>query len=149
MQVAVEIPAAVARFLEGIETGDWGGMEEHLAPDVLYDASVPGWHYQYQGAARVVREFQNEWTRKHTWRVVESHAAYTPDGVVLDFEARGCCPGDESHAAHEEAIRMANIFRLEGGRIAEHRFYCCGEWDEETIRRIEEEAPKVRREGRA
>ena len=112
---------------------------------MLYDASVPGWHYQYEGAERVAKEYENEWTGQHVWDVVEHHVSPTPDGVVLDFEARGTCRGDANHPPHEEAVRIANIFRLEGGRIAEHRFYCCGEWDEETLRRIEAEAPKVNR----
>lgn len=143
----VEIPPAIQTFLEGIETGRWETIEHHLADDVFYDATVPGWHYQYEGAARVAEEYREEWTGKHTWRVVERHVSSTPDGAVVDFEARGRCPGDDNHAAHEEAVRIANIFRLKNGRIAEHRFYCCGEWDEETLRRIEAEAPKAQRRG--
>lgn len=137
------LPIAVQRFLHGLETGEWDGIEQHLQTDVLYDASVPSWHYQYAGAAQVAREYREEWTGKHPWRIVERHVAATPDGVVVDFEARGRCPGDESHPAHEEAVRIANIFRLIEGRIAEHRFYCCGEWDAQTLRRIEAEAPRV------
>lgn len=148
MTTKTDIPIAVARFLDGIWTGDWSGIEDHLTADVLYDASVPGWHYQYAGAERVAQEYREEWTGQHTWRVIERHVSPTPDGVVVDFEARGRCPGDENHDAHEEAIRIANIFRLADGLIAEHRFYCCGEWDEETLQRIEAEAPKVSREGR-
>lgn len=141
----VEIPAAIQRFLEGIETGNWDGVEVFYTPNALYDASVPGWRYQYEGAARIAQEMRLEWTGKHTWRIVEQHLVSTAEQVVVDFEARGRCPGDEHHTPHEEACRIANIFRLEGDRIAEHRFYCCGEWDEETLRRIETEAPKVRR----
>jgi ketosteroid isomerase-like protein len=145
-ELSIEIPTAIRSFFAGIETGDWEGIEQRLAEDVLYDASVPGWHYQYQGAGRVAREYREEWTGQHTWRIVEHHMSPTADGVVVDFEARGRCPGDENHEAHEEAVRIANIFRLADGRILEHRFYCCGEWDEQTLRRIEAEAPRV--EGR-
>ncbi|MGH2597922.1 MAG: nuclear transport factor 2 family protein [Dehalococcoidia bacterium] len=140
-----EVPAAIQHFLEGIQTGNWDGVEDCFTPDAVYDASVPGWHYQYQGAARIAQELREEWTGKHPWWLVEINVVLTPVGAVVDFEARGRCPGDERHAPHEEGIRLANIFRLEGGRIAEHRFYCCGEWDEETLRRIEAEAPNVRR----
>jgi ketosteroid isomerase-like protein len=143
--VETDIPAAVARFLDALETGRWDGFHECLSPDVVYDASVPGWHYQYEGAARVAQEYEHEWTGKHAWHVIERHVSPTADGVVVDFEARGRCPGDDSHGPHEEAVRIANIFRLEDGRIAEHRFYCCGEWDEETLRRIELEASKIER----
>jgi ketosteroid isomerase-like protein len=143
--VELDVPAPVRRFLEGVESGDWDGMESCLTPDVLYDASVPGWHFQHQGPARVAEQYRQEWTGKHSWRMVELHVSPTTDGVVVDFEARGQCPGDDDHRPHEEAVRIANIFRLTNGRIAEHRFYCCGEWDEQTLRRIEAEAPRVER----
>lgn len=138
-----ELPAAIQRLLDGIQTGDWVGVEAHLAPDAIYDGSMPGWRVQYQGAERIVRELREEWTGKHTWRIVELHASPTADGTVIDFELRGRCPGDETHPGHEEAVRVANIFRLEEGRISEHRYYCCGEWDEETLRRIKAEAPTI------
>lgn len=138
-----EFPAAIQRFLDGIRTGDWDGVEAHFAPDAVYDGSMPGWRVRYQGPERIARDLREEWTGRHTWRVVEIHVSPTPDGTVIDFELRGPCPGDEAHPGHEEAVRVANIFRLEKERIAEHRWYCCGEWDEETVRRIEAEAPKV------
>jgi hypothetical protein len=140
-----DVPVAVQRLLDGMQTANWDGIEECFTADALYDASVPGWRYQYEGAERIARELREEWTAKHPWRIVELHVAPTAEGVVVDFEIRGRCPGDEHHTQHEEACRLANIFRLEDGRIAEHRFYCCGEWDEETLRRIEDEAPRVRR----
>ncbi len=140
-----EIPAAIQRFLEGMETGNWDGMEDYYTPDAIYDATVPGWRYQYEGPVRILEELRDEWTGRNTWRFVELHIAPTADGVVVDFEARGQRPSHAHHGPHEVACRLANIFHLEGGRIAEHRFYCCGEWDEETIRHIETEAPKVRR----
>lgn len=133
------VPPAVTAFLRGLQTGEWDGMEGFLTPDVLYDATVPGWRYQYEGVERVVREYREEWTGRHPWRVAECQVHPTPDGAVVDLEARAGSPGAE------EAFRQANIFRLDGGRIAEHRFYCCGEWDDATLRAIDEGAPKVRR----
>lgn len=143
------LPAAVQQFLHAVQSGRWDGMADHLAPDVVYDASVPGWHYQYQGVDRVAREYQEEWTGKHPWRVVELHATRTPEGVVVDFEVRGRGPGGDDGPTAEEACRIANIFRLADGRIAEHRFYCCGEWDADTVQRIDAEAPRIDRQGRA
>jgi hypothetical protein len=134
-----DAPAAIDRFLRAVESGDWAGLEPYLTEDVLYDASVPGWRYRRIGRPVVLQELGVAWTGKHTWRIVELHVSPTTDGAVVDLELRGRCPGDEDHPAHEEACRMANIFRLDDGRICEHRFYCCGEWDEETIRRIDEE----------
>ncbi len=142
-----QLPAAVQRLLEGIESGDWEGMEQHFTPDALYDGSMPGWRVQYEGPVRIVQELREVWTGAHTWRLVERHAIRAGDNVVVDFEAHGTAPASDSEPARDERYRMANIFRLDDGRIAEHRYYCCGVWDEATVRQIEETAPKVARSG--
>jgi ketosteroid isomerase-like protein len=136
-----DLPPAIQKFLEGLQTGDWTGIEQYLTPDAIYDATVPGWRYQYRGAERIARELREDWTGRNTWRIVELHVTPTRDGVVVDFEARGRRPQGAALREGEVCARLANIFRLEGGRIAEHRFYCAGEWDEATVRRIENEAP--------
>jgi ketosteroid isomerase-like protein len=138
-----ELPAAVQRFLDAVQSGRWDGIADHLAPDVVYDASVPGWHHQYQGVDRVAREYREEWTGRHPWRVVELHTTPTAEGVVVDFEVRGAARGGDGEPGSEEACRIANIFRLAGGLIVEHRFYCCGECDPETVRRIDAQAPRI------
>ena len=140
----VTLPISVEEFVHRIETADWNGMEDHLAEDVLYDASVPGWRYQYQGAARVLQEYREEWNGKYRWTTVERHVVSGDDGVVLVMEMHGTPirPGD-----HPPVVcRLSNLFRLKGDRIAEHRYTCCGEWDPETVDQIEKHAPKV--EGR-
>ena len=106
---------------------------------------MPGWRAQFEGPARVTQEYRQEWTGRHPWHVVEQHVTQADDVVVVDFEAHGTSVGAGAHASTSEVIRMANIFRLQEGRIAEHRYYCCGEWDETTVRRIRAEAPKVDR----
>jgi hypothetical protein len=138
----VAVPAAVDEFVRRIHNADWDGMEQHLTADVLYDASVPGWHYQYQGAGRVVQEYREEWSGKYRWTVVDRHVVATDLAVVLDIEMHGEPMRDGIAPA---VCRLANIFRLEGDRIAEHRYYCCGEWDPETVRHITEHAPTVNR----
>lgn len=140
------VPAAIQRFLEGIQTGNWDGIEECYTPDALFDASDPGGHYRYRGPARIAQEFREEWTGTHPWALVELHIVPTVDGAVVDFEARGRCPGDAQHAAHEEGAGLANILRLREGRIAEHRVYCTGHRNEETLRRIETQ-PAARLQG--
>jgi hypothetical protein len=140
----IAIPVAVEEFVRRIQTADWDGMEEHLTADVLYDASVPGWHYQYEGAGRVVQEYREEWNGKYLWSVQVQHVVATRDAVVLGIEIHGQPIRDDG--LPPALCRLANLFRLEGDRIAEHRFYCCGEWDPETVRNIAEHAPKV--EGR-
>jgi hypothetical protein len=144
-----EVPPAIGRFLTGLETSNWDGMEDFLTDDALYDGTVPGWWYQYQGRETLLHAYRSEWTGKHAWRVIALKVLPTPDGAVVELEARGDCPGDAEHAPHQEGLRLANIFRLDDGRIAEHRYYCPGEFSEEELRRIDLEAPKVRRSEQA
>lgn len=146
-RTTLELPPAVARFVRGLETGDWNGMEDALTPDVRYDASVPEWHYQYEGAARVAQDYREEWSGRWVWELVEQHASRTTDGLVLDIEVHGRPHGSSSDSPAAVVCRLANIFRLDGDRIAEHRFYCCGEWGPEAVRHIREHAPQF--EGRA
>lgn len=136
-----DAPEAVQRFLAGLETGDWSGIEHHLAEEVLYDASVPGWHYQYEGRERIAMEYRSEWTGRHPWRFKELHVERCRSGAaVVDFEVRW------GEAGSEEACRMANLFRFdESGCITEHRLYCCGEWEPETVRQVDASAPRVHR----
>lgn len=140
------LPDAVQRFLEGVESGDWTGMEQHLTPDVVYDGSMPGWRAQYRGPARVTQDYREEWTGRHPWKVTNLNDTRADDVVVLDFEGTYASPGDGSNPPQRELFRMASFFRLRDGRIAEHRYFCCGEWDEATIRRIETTAPRLERE---
>lgn len=139
----VSLPTAVDEFVRRIATADWEGMEDHLTPDVLYDASVPGWHYQYRGAARVVQEYREEWSGRYRWRIVERHVVAGDAAVVLLIEMHGTA----IHAGEYPPVvcRLSNLFRLEGDRILEHRYTCCGEWDPETVRHIAGNAPKVER----
>ena len=133
-----QVPTAVQRFLDGLQSGDWTGIEDHLTPDVIQDGSMPGWRLQYQSPQRVARALHEEWTGHGTWYITEQHTTVTDMAVVVEFEAVSA-PGEGPRLM----VRMANVFALRNGRIAEHRYYCCGDWDEQTVRRIEAEAPKV------
>lgn len=137
----VTLPSAVEEFLGRIASADWEGMEDHLTEDVLYDASVPGWRYQYGGAARVVREYREEWNGKFRWTVVDRHAVAGADTVAMLIEMHGTPIRPGEHAP--VVCRLSNFFRLEGDRIAEHRYTCCGEWGPDTLRHIAQRAPMV------
>jgi hypothetical protein len=140
----VALPTAVDEFLSRIATADWEGMEEHMTAEVLYDAAVPGWHYQYQGAARVVQEYREEWNGKYRWHIVERHVVAGHGAVALLIEMHGT----PIRAGEDPPVvcRLSNFFRLDGDRINEHRYTCCGEWDPQTVRHIIGHAPTV--EGR-
>jgi len=137
----VALPTAVEEFVRRIGTADWEGMEDHLAADVLYDAAVPGWHYQYQGAARVMQEYREEWSGKYRWQIVERHVVGGDAAVVLLIEMRGTPIRAGEHLP--VVCRLSNLFRLDDDQIAEHRYTCCGEWDPDTVRHIAEHAPSV------
>jgi len=134
-----QLPNAVQRFLDGLKSGDWTGMEQHLTPDAIHDGSMPGWRVLYEGPASIVQAFREEWTGKGTWRLPELNVTTAGDTVVVELE------GTLITSNEELLCRIANFFELRDGRIAEHRYYCCGEWSEETVRQIETEAPKIDR----
>lgn len=134
-----QLPNAVQRFLDGLSSGDWNGMEQHLTPDAIHDGSMPQWRVQYQGPDRIVQAFREEWTGKGTWRLPEPVVTTAGDTVVLELEATLVAPNEPL------LCRIANFFQLRDGRIAEHRYYCCGEWSEETVRRIAADAPRIER----
>lgn len=133
------LPTAVQRFLDGLQTGDWDGMEQHFTPDAVHDGSMPDWRVQYEGPERITRAYREEWTVKGTWRIPEPGVTRSGDVVVVELEGTLSTPDEEL------LCRIANFFRVRDGRIAEHRYYCCGEWSEATRRRIEAEAPRVER----
>ena len=135
-----QLPSAVQRFLDGLRTGDWDGMEQHLTPDAIHDGSMPEWRVQYAGPDRIVRAYREEWTGKGTWAIPEPAVTQSEDTVVVELEGTLVTPDENL------LCRIANFFRVRDGRIVEHRYYCCGEWSEATVRRIEADAPKLGRQ---
>ena len=138
-----DIPGSITRFVEALESSRWDELADCYAPDAVFDGSVPNWHFQWEGAAKAVDQLKEWWGSGRDPKLVELHVAPTSDGAVVDFELRWTCPGDENHAPHLEGCRQAHIFRLRDGVIAEQRVYCSGEWNEEELRKIDAEAPKV------
>lgn len=134
-----QLPTAVRRWLDGLQTGNWDGMEQHFTPDAIHDGSMPDWRLQYEGPARITQAYREEWTGKGTWRIPEPTVTQSGDTVVVELEGTLVTPDEELLS------RTANFFQLRDGHIAEHRYYCCGEWSEEVVQTIEAEAPKVER----
>lgn len=134
-----QLPSAVQRFLDGLRTGDWDGMEQHFTPDAIHDGSMPDWRVQYEGPAAITQAYREEWTGKGTWRLPEPTVTRSGDVVVVELEGTLMTHGEEL------LCRIANFFQLRDGRIAEHRYYCCGEWSEDVVHTIEADAPKIER----
>lgn len=135
-----QLPTAVRRFLDGLQSGDWTGMEQHFTPDAVQDGSMPGWRVRYAGPGAIVAAYREEWTGRGTWKIQVPAVTQSSDTVAIEMEARLVTPDDSL------VCRIANFFSVRDGRIAEHRYYCCGEWTEETVRRIEAQAPGFSRE---
>ena len=134
------LPSAAERFLDGLRTGDWEGMEQHFTPDAIHDGSMPGWRVQYAGPQHIVQAYRDEWTVQGTWSIPEPRVTRAGDVVIVELEGTIEVPGDPL------LCRIVNFFHLRDGRIAEHRYYCCGEWDEETVHHIEAHAPNLERQ---
>lgn len=138
-----DLPGAVATVFAAIESGDWSPVKDVLAPGVVYEGTVPEWHFSMRGVDDVLAEL-GTWTDDHPWRIHERRVTRTDAGVLAECELRGRCPGHEGHPPHEEATRQAIVFELDGDAISEIRLTCSGQWGEDVINRIEAEAPKVR-----
>ena len=41
-----QVPRAVQRFLDGMESGEWDGVGDFITSDALMDCSVPEWRFQ-------------------------------------------------------------------------------------------------------
>lgn len=139
---------AVERLIDALRTAEWEGLESAYTSDSLFDASVPNWHFQLEGADKAVEQLADWFSITPT--VFEVNVAKTENGAVVDFEMRRTCPGNpaENHAPHLEGTRQAHIITLQDGKISEQRVFCSGEWLEEDWNRIDAEAPKVDRSAR-
>ena len=51
-----DAPHAIQRFIDAMRTARWDGLEEAYTEDAIFDASVPNWHFQYEGPAKCVEQ---------------------------------------------------------------------------------------------
>lgn len=123
---------AVAAFLDG----DVDAFVASFAPDVMLDVVVPQWRFQLQGRDAVREALTEEFPPGR--RVTESHVTPTPDGVLVEFEARAPLEGEE------RLWRELAHLRIAGDAVSEIVVYCSGVWDAATIARHAVEAPMVR-----
>jgi hypothetical protein len=111
----------VDRFLEAASAG--GGVPADLfTPDIVLDATVPGWRFAARGAEAVARQYSGWFSEQ---AVIEELERLLVDGgevltYLLAWVERGV-----PHAAHHcHVLRLAD-----DGRIAADRFFCGGRWD--------------------
>ena len=107
--------------------------------DVLLDANVPLWRFQLQGAEAVLEWFRDEIADVGRPEVVSSSTHPSDDGIVIELQVE--------YDADDGRHRWREVHLLLGDErgLAEHRIYCTGIWDPETIERHRVEGTMVRR----
>ncbi len=111
----------VERFLDAAAAGA-GIPTELLAPDVVLDATVPGWRYALSGACAVADEYSSWVADPRGFEELERLPVEGGEVVtyLLTWVERGI-----PHAAHH-----CHVLRFDpDGRIARDRFFCGGRWD--------------------
>lgn len=119
-------PAVAARFVQWLESGE--GANELFAPDVFGDVTLPHWRVQTVSAADLIAVRVNG--HPHPGRVRVERLEPTPRGWTMQIEERWT---DE----HGAPWYCREMFRadLVNGRISDIAIYCCGDWDEQLVRR--------------
>jgi hypothetical protein len=121
-----EGPAVAARFVRWLETGADPG--DIFAPDVFGDVTLPHWRVQADTAADLIAVRVSGHPRPGQVRIERLDP--TPRGWTMQIEERWT---DESGAPWY----CREMFRadLTDGLISDLAIYCCGDWDEATVRR--------------
>ena len=125
------IPATPAVLIESLRSGNFDQLRPHLAPESVFDASVPGWRFRLQGPESIVRQLHHWWptpAELPSYRVTP-----TAEGAVVEFERRWL--GDDGL----RGCRQVHVLVLDGERVREMRVTCAGEWDEQTLRDVDHE----------
>ncbi len=111
----------VDRFLGAVSAGA-GVPADLFSPDVVLDATVPGWRFTDRGADAVARRYSEWFADEAAFEELERLPVDGGEVVtyLLSWAERGV-----PHAAHHcHVLRFAA-----DGRIATDRFFCGGRWD--------------------
>lgn len=118
--------------------GDYVGLLERSAPDVLLDMNLPTWRFQLKGQDEVVGYFRAQYEQMPTVRCTQFRIVSASNPVVVESECRF-----DSNAG-EFLWRAVDIIQTEGDAITAVTQYCSGCWDPATIARQAAEAPMLR-----
>lgn len=114
-------PSMVDRLLHAVGSGA-GVPAKLFSPDVVLDATVPGWRFAVQGADAVARQYSSWFAHPAAFEELERLAVDGGEVVtyLLTWVERGI-----PHAAHHcHGLRFGA-----DGRITRDRFFCGGRWD--------------------
>ena len=110
----------VDAFLEaaGAGTGVPAGL---FTPDVVLDATVPGWRFEVRGAEAAARQYSQWFAASGAFEELERLPV---DGGEVVTYLLSWVEAGVPHAAHH-----CHVLRFgAGGRIARDRFFCGGRW---------------------
>jgi hypothetical protein len=119
---AVTAPSLVVdRLLDAVCAGT-GVPLDLFSPEVVLDATVPGWRFPVRGAQAVAAKFDVWFADPATFEELDRHPVAGGEVVtyLLTWVERGV-----PHAA-----RHCHVLRLDAdGRIVRDQFFCGGRWD--------------------
>jgi hypothetical protein len=123
------MPSVLAALIESLRSGNFDQLRPHLAPETVFDATVPGWRFLLRGPESIVRQLHHWWPTPA--ELPFSRVTPTTEGAVVEFERRWLGDGGL------RGCRQVHILVLDGERVREMRVTCAGEWDEETLRDVD------------
>jgi ketosteroid isomerase-like protein len=118
--------------------GDYIGLVERSAPDVLLDMNLPTWRFQAQGQAEVLAYFAAQFGGLPPVRCTQFRVLSPANPVIVESECRF------NTKEGEYLWRAVDIVQTVDDQIVEITQYCTGCWDPATVARQADEAPMVR-----
>jgi ketosteroid isomerase-like protein len=125
-------------IIERLREGDYRGLVERAAPDVLLDMNLPTWRFQRLGRDDVRQYFSEQFAHLPAVRCTQSRVHSTANPVVVETECRFDGEG------REYLWRAVDVVETDGDHITRITQYCSGCWDPDTIARNAAEAPMIR-----
>lgn len=125
-------------IISRLSEGDYVGLVERVAPDVLLDMNLPTWRFQKVGRDDVVGYFKEQFQHLPLVRCTQLRVHSTANPVIVESECR--FDGEDG----EYLWRAVDVVTIADDQIAEMTQYCSGCWDPETITRNAAEAPMIR-----
>jgi hypothetical protein len=111
----------VDRFLDAVCAGT-GVSAGLFAPEVVLDATVPGWRFSVEGPQEVARQYGSWFNAPASFEELERFPVAGGEVLtyLLTWQEHGV-----PHAAHHCHV----LFFDDDGRIAGDRFFCGGRWN--------------------
>lgn len=115
---------AVAARFRAMVAGDHEAAPALYTNDAVFDANVPEWRFQLQGADAVRRQL-DEW-HPVAPKLVEWRETTTARGLLIEV---ALWEGED----HQQYGRTQHHLEITGGRITRHTMYCTGDWSKESL----------------